>query len=166
MPDRTEEEIEQIRKDFIEIKKLWDEKIEKLPASYPNPFNDKSRQEEIDNLHNTAINYAQELINSGKIQSCEALTMIENAISIGIHNRDNPAWWARNLGVEISNSRKTKVVEGVSLDEFVKMLKELPYDSPKLDNVLDEIGTSACDPTASINGANFKYENSSDKFRA
>lgn len=164
-PDRTKEEIEQIRKDFLELKKLWDNKIEKIPASYPNPFNDKTRMEEIEEHMDQFINLVQGLLNSGKIKSCEALTVIEKGIRSAENTKENPPWWARIIAADHRESHRAEVVDGVSLDEIVEMLKKLPYDDSNLNNALDKIGTSACTTRASIEEVNPGHPGFSSRFR-
>lgn len=148
MPDRTKEEIEQIRKDFIEIKKLWDQKLEKIPPSYPNPFNNRSRKEEVEDLFNSAIKSLRNLTKSGKVKSCEALSMLEDAISESVYDRDNPSWWVLSLGVEIRKSHKKEVIEDLSLDKLVSMLNTNSIEDVEINQVLDKIGKSACTPRA------------------
>lgn len=165
MPDRTKEELEQIRKDFIAIKKVWDEEIEKIPTSYPNPFNNKSRKEEIENYKVQTNRPLQDLLSSGKLKSCEALTLIEKTIAHSEAFYQNPPWWVRNIGVSIEGSSRIKVVKGsnVSLDKMVEMLETLLHNDSKLNKILDMVGTSACAPRASIN----PHQNSvSSKYRA
>lgn len=147
MPKRTKEELEQIRDDFILIKKLWDEKLEGK-SSVIDFFDGKSREEEVIESIIEDKDHFKNLLNSGQIKSCEGLSYINKAIK----DCDNlveecKAMWYIPMKVSTPYSFEYKPVGDLSIDEITDFLINDPFNKHLNDN-LDKIGTTACIPIA------------------
>ena len=147
MPSRTKEELEQIRDDFVLIKELWDEKLE-WKFSLPNPFDDRSRVEELNDFWNDKIGALKDLLDSGEIKSCEGLTWINKAIRDSNHHKENTSWLGYYGGVNTGSSSIQKIEGGdLTIDGVVKLLEEDPFNE-RLNQNLNKIGMDACQPIA------------------
>jgi len=147
MPDRTLEELRQIREDFILIKKAYDEKLEGLRSDYlENLFDGRSRNEELEDYNNSVIEVFQYLLDSGNIKSCECITLIQRSIIERQKWIETPGVWAY-LNVQIKPSNRVKPVNDLTLDEVVSLLRKNPFND-RLNQNLDKIGTDACVPIA------------------
>lgn len=145
MPDRTKEELEQIRKDFVLIKKFNDEVLAPR-KSHPDLFDGKSRTQELAEHHQNNIKLLKDFVSSEKIKSCEALTFIQSCIQSNQQSIEQPDYW-QYLGVRNTLSSRLYPADDLSLNEIVERLNRNPKDQ-RLNQNLDVIGIKACLPIA------------------
>lgn len=145
MPDRTKEKLEQIRKDFVLIKKFNDEVLAPR-ESHPDLFDGKSRTQELAEHHQNNIKLLKDFVSSEKIKSCEALTFIQSCIDSNKQSIEQPKYW-EYFGVKNGSSDKIYPVGDLSLREIAEILNKNPIDK-RLTQNLDQIGIKACIPIA------------------
>lgn len=148
MPNRTREELEQIRKDFEAIREFHDSKFHSHYSGFlENLFNGKSRKEELADYHQYSVDQIEEFYNSGKVKSCEALTLIQQSISEEKYYAEHPRSW-EYIQIRTKDIQFTPVGNSDLLfPEAIELLKNDPFNK-RLNQVLDEIGIDACIPIA------------------
>lgn len=162
MPDRSKEELKQIYDDLLEFKETlnW---IDSFGGLYPTPMNGKTWEQEKKEYWNRGINAVKDLIQDGKVKSCEIRTVCEMIVRSSEKRRDKKGFW-NHLTAQPYNSSEYPMYNGFSLDQFLEVLDEAINDPEAkqeknfMNNVLDEIGTSACDVRACIENMEQKTE--------
>ena len=152
MPDRSKEELKQIYNDLLEFRNALN-KLHNLGELWPTPMNGKKWEEEKDEFWGTRINKFSNL-NRLVIKSCEVKTLIEAGLKIDEKRKSRNGFW-NHVGVRTLHSSEYDFGgQSLTLDEMIEIIeKDLKGNGTKIEKnsinqILDNIGTSACEPRA------------------
>ncbi|MCI5059401.1 MAG: hypothetical protein MRY83_25030 [Flavobacteriales bacterium] len=146
----------QIYNDLIDFRKVENE-LSSYGMLLPVPLNGKSWEEEKNEYWDIQLNKLNDLLNSGKIESCEIKSLLEACI-IGTHrDKDKEGLW-NHIGVQTHHSSTFDFGgQEYTIDEMIEVTEKIIQGNATLqeyldvNKVLDSMGTSACDPRAYLN---------------
>jgi len=153
MPNRSREELEQIYKDLVEFAKVCDE-LHALGELWPTPMNGKSWSEEKATFYDAGHKAYQSLIDERKVKSCEVKTLCKVSVQKNREYESLEGFWHHIAVRYYSSSTFDFGGKELHLDDLIedleKLLKYKDVDEKIINSLLNEIGTSACTPRASL----------------
>jgi hypothetical protein len=155
MPDRTKEELEVIKNDLIELKKVIN-RLNDFGELWPTPMNGKTWEEEKNEFWEREISSLYDLIQSGKVKSCEIKSFCVKEAEYGKRRKDMKGFW-NHLGVIMGDSGDVIIGGYQSVDDMINEIDKLVkgdgnmLQKKKINEALDYIGTSACTARALLN---------------
>ena len=150
----TKEELKQILDDFKLYKKVWDEKIHPTHYDFPNPNNDKTRLEEVNDYRKKAIPPLHDLLYPGGVKSNEVKNALKEKIEY--YEASMPEKIYPVTILSFVKSSDMKPIGDLTLDEMVEYLEKaldgkLPEDKMKtLNKDLEKLEKRATPNRASI----------------
>ena len=120
----------------------------------PTPLNGKTWEEEKKEFYDKSINAYSDLLSTGDIRSCEVQTACTTMISQAYAASAEEGVWC-HIGRKVINSSEFHVDgDNYSLDDMIRSMRRiisgtaLDSEIEKVNEVLDNIGRSACEPRA------------------
>ena len=154
MSDRSKEELQQIYNDLLELKETlnW---LNSFGDLWPIPMNGRTWEEEKNEFWDRAINAFDGLIRLGKVESCEIRTLCKKETMWCQERKEKKGFW-NHVSTHPYHSSEYQIQGMYSLDAFIeatdKLINDTVTEKEKLliNQVLDNVGTSACEPRACI----------------
>ena len=120
LPGRTKEELEEIYKDLLEIRKVAN-KLHKRGYFIYNPFKSGSASEQKKAFYQEFVKAYQNLIVDGKVTSCEGVMDVQSAVNQWNTIRES-GYNIFQSPIKERSSRQMTTDNGVVLDELIAMV--------------------------------------------
>lgn len=155
MPDRTKEQMQQIYDDLVAVREVVNQ-LHDMGELWPTPMNGKTWEEEKNEHYLAGINAMTDLLQSGKIKSCEVISSCELGVSYFEEKKNRSGFW-NHCGSQyycasdrVINNGRTSI--DMVLEELELALQErLSEDRlSQLNLDIDSFGDSACGPRAML----------------
>ena len=163
MPTRTKEQLQQIYEDLVAVREVVNQ-LHNLGELWPTPMNGKTWEEEKNEWYYAGINAMSDLLRSGKIKSCEVVSLCEalsfrlkaDRVEIGFWNHYGSKYYSS--GDQVLNNRQTSIDEMMG-ELHLAIQGRLPENGlSQLESNIDNFGNSACDPRAMLENAGKSIE--------
>ena len=159
MPERTKEELERIYNDLLEFRTTlnW---LNSFGDLWPTPMNGKTWEQEKNEFWNREINAFKGLILEGTVTSCEVKSLCEKSY-LTLQERKNREGFWNHVSSHPADASEFKINGAISLDQYLRILERVLSDNRTeeekgiVNQVLDDIGTSACEPRACIENTQY-----------
>jgi hypothetical protein len=152
MDTRSKEDLRTIYEDLLELRVVLND-LHDRGELWPIPMNGKTWQEEKDEFYNHQIDELGKLLEDNLVKSCQIKTLCEFIIKDCIKCKGIDGFWSQ-ISRRAQNSKQYEPTSTYSIDEMIDVLERYFSSSgtdtelKKLDAVLEEIGTSACEARA------------------
>jgi len=155
LPPRTKEQLQQIYEDLLEVRKVVN-RLHDMGELWPTPMNGKAWEEEKDEHYFAGINAMTDLIRSGRIKSCEVISLCEMFVADCQAERTKTGFW-NHYGKEYNSSSEQAINNGaISINNLIDGLSLAISGQlsaarlSQLEEYIDNFGNSACGPRAMI----------------
>jgi len=152
---RTKEQLQQIYEDLLAVREVVGQ-LHERGELWPTPMNGKTWEEEKNEFYFAGINVMTDLIRSGKIKSCEVLSYYERGVQVLQNQRTKTGFWNHYAQQYHSSSVRAINNDSISIDELINDLELARRDRlseeqlNRLNEHIDSLGNSACDPRAML----------------
>lgn len=152
---RSREELRVIYNDLVEYRTVHNNLHERGPLA-PTPMNGKTWEEEKAEFWFGAVNDFTDLVRSGRVNSCEILTLCNSDISECNERASRNGFW-HHVGWQFKHS-STYDFNGqeYTLDGIISVLHKMTLgiatekEIATVNRIIDSIGTMSCDPRAHL----------------
>ncbi|MEL6834944.1 MAG: hypothetical protein AAFN93_15450 [Bacteroidota bacterium] len=152
--ERTQEELRQIYEDLLALKEVQNQ-LHDIGQLLPIPLNGKSWEEEKAEYYDKGVSLYDGLLSS-QVKSCEIKTQCEENYNWIRSKREESGFW-NHVNYRFFNSSEYIITSGgISLEDMITLTNQIIKGKATtesieyFDQILNGIGTSACNPRASL----------------